>query len=182
MQKFIVIPNLHLPSQNFIEWAQNFSNSGLDVVVFENPVLGKEWQEIVIEIDTFFDQHVEKGKETYYLTEGWGLSPALEAAEKNKVSGIFSIHPIISIPKKSKIHPLYENSTRPEYLVERSTAALHFFMPEQAFENDYKKTAKLLKQLSKPNISVKSYEESSLYSQNCLDEIESYILYKLGRR
>jgi len=182
MQKIIIVPNLHLPNARFIEWAKELANNGPDVVVFEKQVLGLDWPEIKKEFEAFHDVHLERGKELYYLTEGWGMIPVLEAVESSKVSGIFSLQPIVALPKKAKTHPMYDKSANILHLIERTSAAVHLFIPELGFENDYKKALKHLKKMAKSNIGVKTYESPSLFNDTELDEIKNYILYNLGIR
>ncbi|MFZ5365205.1 MAG: hypothetical protein ACOZBH_03350 [Patescibacteria group bacterium] len=182
MQKIIAIPNIHLPSSSFVVWAQNLSNSVKDIDIFNKSVVNKTWAEMLTELSELVDQKVAKGTELYMLTEGWGILPALAIAESHGISGIFSIHPIIYPPSTAQIHPFYQECPKAVHLIERSQVSLDLFMPEKAFENNHRRSIKFLKSMSKPNVAVKPYEQTTLYSSDCLGEIERYILYKLGKR
>jgi len=183
MQKIIVIPNLHLPNSQFAEWAKSIAKPNVEIIEFDKTpqdLITMEWKDILNELKVLNEKYNQRGFELYYLTEGWGFLPVLEAVESNKISGIFSIQPIVVQAKKIKKHTLYLNSLDIKHLLEQSSSAMHLFFPEKGFENDYKKSIKHLKTLSKPNICVKSYNEASLLSENILDEIKNYILYNLG--
>ena len=182
MQKIVLVPNLHLPNKQFIEWGQNLSKFGPEVVLFSlksDQVIDLTWKGILEQIKRFHGEYNEKGRELYYLTEGYGIMPVLESVESNKISGIFSLQPIISKSKDSKSKDLYGEAKRIEHLLDESSAAVHLFLAEQNFENDHKRSIKILKRLAKPNISVKSFETSSLLSEQLLQEIEDYLLYNL---
>ncbi len=183
MQRIIVIPNLHLPNSQFAEWAKSIAKPNVEVIEFgktPQDLINMEWKGILNELKLLNETHNQRGFELYYLTEGWGFLPVLEAVESNQISGIFSIQPIIIKEKKIREHSLYSNSLDIKHLLEQSSSAMHLFFPEKGFENDYKRSIKHLKNIGKPNICVKSYNEASLLSEHVLDEIRSYILYNLG--
>jgi len=182
MRKIAVLPNPHLPNAKFTEWAKNLSKFNLETVLFELENRIFDWKDILKKITEFHEKHLEKGKELYYLTEGWGLLLLLEAVESGKISGVFSIQPIIARQKKYKAPALYKKAKNPKYLLERTGSAIHLFLPEKNFENDHKKTVKILKKMKKPNISVQTYDSASLLSDRSFEEIQGYILYNLGIR
>jgi len=181
MQKIILVPNLHLPNKTFIEWGQNLASIGPQVIVFDQKpenILENSWQDLLENVRQFHNNYYERGKELYYITEGRGFIPVLNAVESSKISGIYSLQPIIKQSKNYKKR-LAQNLNE-KYLLEETRSAIHLFLPERGFENDFPKTIKYLKKLAKPNILVNTYDVPSLLTDSCLEEIRGYILYNLG--
>ncbi|HUT22269.1 MAG TPA: hypothetical protein VMX18_02560 [Candidatus Bipolaricaulota bacterium] len=185
MRKVVIVPNIWGTNQKFVKLGNDLKEKGLNVFVFDNlssKMAAGGWSELIEAFNDYHRQQTEKNKELYYITEGWSLVPVLEAAESARLSGIFSLQPIIFKNKQNKRTLWPENTPEPGHLLERTEAPIDFFMAEKYFDNDHRKTIKHLSAMARPNISVKVYETSSVYDDVCLEDIKNLILYRMGIR